>query len=122
MVEVLQLALDPCVAPARVFFRHPDNQFSDPLHHSGTTHPLAGIRPFRSDEPAVPRENRIGGHDRRDLAQGLSAQRLPFRRQSATLIVGETHASPARLQLFFEDSILFDQVGDLSWTTDESEY
>jgi hypothetical protein len=52
--------------------------------------------------------------DRRDLAQGLSAQRLPFRRQSATLIVGETHASPARLQLFFEDSILFDQVGDNS--------
>ncbi len=49
-----------------------------------------------------------------DPSQDLSAERLSFGGQSATLVVGETQASPARLKLLLQDAVLFNQVGDHS--------
>jgi hypothetical protein len=69
-------------------------------------------RPFRRDEFTVPREDRVRRDDGRDLAQGFSTQRLTFGGQSATLVVGETQASPARPKLFHQNTILFYQVGN----------
>jgi len=89
-------ALDPCVAPAGVLFRHPDNQLTDLLDHAGTTYTLSRIGPFRSDEFAVPRQDRIGRYDGRDRPENLPAQRLPFGGQSATLVIGKMQSLPAR--------------------------
>jgi len=55
---------------------------------------------------------RIGSYDRGDPPQDLSAERLSFGGQSATLIVSESQASPARLELLLQDAVLFNQVGD----------
>ena len=33
-------------------------------------------------------------------------------KKSAALVVGETQAFPARLELFFQNAVLFDQIGD----------
>jgi hypothetical protein len=46
---LLELALYPSVAPARVLLRHPNDQATDILHHTGTPDSLVGIRPLRSD-------------------------------------------------------------------------
>jgi hypothetical protein len=58
----------------------------------------------------VPRQNRNWGHNGGDLAQDLPAKRLALGRQSTTLFVGETQASPARFQLLLQNAILFNQV------------
>ena len=112
MVLMLELTLYPRISPARVLFGHPDNQLADLRHDTRTPDSLPRISPFRSDESPVPREDRLRRDDGGDLAQGLPAQRLSFRRQSTALVVGETHAFPARLELLFQDAVLFDQVGD----------
>ena len=58
------------------------------------------------------REDRVGSHNRGDPSQDLSAQRLPFGNQAATLVFGQTQASPAQLKLLFQNAVLFDQIGD----------
>jgi len=88
--------LDPCVAPAGVFFRHPDNQLTDLLHHTGTTYTLSWIRPLGGDQLAVPREDRLRRDDGGDLAQGLPAQQLSFGRQSTALVIGKMQSLAAR--------------------------
>ena len=60
----------------------------------------------------MPGQDRIRRHDGCDLAQDLPAERLPFGRKSATLIIGEAEASTAGLELLLEDPILFDQALD----------
>ncbi len=54
-----------------------------------------------SDERFSPQEDHL-----------IEADRLSFGGQSATLVVGETQASPARLELLLQNAILFDQVGN----------
>ena len=71
-----------------------------------------GICPLRCDQFTVPRQDRVGGHNGGDLAQNPPAKWLSFGRQSATLVVGETQASPIRFELLFQDAVFFDQVSD----------
>lgn len=68
------------------------------------------VRPLRGNEPAVPRQDGVRCDDGRDRIEDFPAQRFPFGRQSTTLVVGEAQAPPTRLELFFEDSVLFDKV------------
>jgi hypothetical protein len=109
---MFQSALDPSVAPAGVLDRHPDNQLTDLLHHTGTTYTLSWIGPFRGDEFAMPRQDRIGRYDCSDRLENLPAQGLPFGSQSATLVIGKIESLPAGPNLFFEDSVLFNQISD----------
>ena len=108
MIQVLERTLDPCVTPARVLLGHPDDQPANLLHHTRTANSLSRIGPLCGDEFTVPRQDRIGRHDGGNLPQDLLAQRLPLSRQSATLVVRETESFPARRELFFENTILFD--------------
>ncbi len=112
MIQVLQRTLDPCVAPAGVLLGHPDNELADPSHHARTTDSLVGICPLRCDQLAVPGQDRIGRYNRGDLVQDLSAERFPLSCQSSTLVVSETQAPPARLELLLKNTVLFDQVTD----------
>ena len=85
-------------------------------HESPSSHRdvrlLPWIGPFRGDESTVPRQDGVRSHDCGDLAESLPAKGLPLGSQSATLIVSEAQASSTRFELFFQNSILFDQVGD----------
>jgi hypothetical protein len=60
----------------------------------------------------VPRQDRIRRDDRRDLAQDLATERFSFHGQASALRIGETDTLPARFELFLENPVLFDQVGD----------
>jgi len=60
----------------------------------------------------VPREARIRRYDGRDRPQNPPAQRFSRRCQPPTLVVGETQASPGRLELLLQNAVLFDQVGN----------
>lgn len=96
---------------ALAHLRHADRQFADLAHDARPTHSTMRIRPLGRDEPAVPAENRFRCHDRRDLPQGLAAQRLALRGQPAALILGEAQALPARLELLLEDFEFSDTTG-----------
>jgi len=65
---------------------------------------------FRGDQPPVPSQDRVGCHDRCDLRQYASTERLALRREASAVVVGQPHApSP---QLLSKDTVLFDQVLD----------
>ena len=60
----------------------------------------------------MPAQDCVRRDDGGDRFQGSPAKGLAFGGESASLIVGEEYSLPAGLELLFEDSILFDQVGD----------
>jgi hypothetical protein len=70
------------------------------------------IGPFRGDQATVPSQDRVGCHDGGNLAQDLPPERLALRGQSPMLVVGQEHALAARLDRFFQDAVLLDQILD----------
>jgi hypothetical protein len=58
----------------------------------------------------MPSQDRIGGYNRRNLAQQATPQRLPAPCESAPLLVGQPR-SLAR-ELTSQGAVLFDQIGD----------
>ena len=60
----------------------------------------------------MPAQDCIGRDDGGDRFQGSPTKRLAFGSESASLIVGEEYPFAAGLELLFENSVLFDQVGD----------
>jgi hypothetical protein len=58
----------------------------------------------------VPSQNRVGGHDGRDLPQDPSTESATCRREASALVVGEPEAAP--LHLLLEDTVLLHQVLD----------
>ena len=112
MVKVPKCSLDTGVAPSRVVLGHLKNQAPDLLHDTGATDAIARIGPFLGDEPAMPAQDRIGRDDGGDRFQGPPAKRFAFGSESASLIVGEEYPSTAGFELFLQDPVIFDQVGD----------
>ena len=82
----------------------------DLLDHAGPSEPLAGISPLPSDEVSVPPQNRVGCHDRRDLAQRRASKTVSTHREATPLIIRESQPSAA--QLGPQDAILFHQMID----------
>jgi hypothetical protein len=60
----------------------------------------------------MPAQDSIGRDDGGDRFQGSPAKRFAFGGESASLIVGEEYPFAARFELFLEDSVLLDQLGD----------
>src|SRR6266536_2802283 len=75
--ELLELALDALVAPARVLSGQPQDQRHHMVGEWRTTAPMVGLGPFAGDQPAVPPQDRVRRHqeDRPALAGKRSAQR-----------------------------------------------
>ena len=69
-----------------------------------------GSNPLPGDELPVPSQDRVGGHDGRDLPQDPSAESATFRREASALVVGEPEAAP--LHLLLEDAVFLHQVLD----------
>jgi len=112
MVQVSECSLDARVSPGWVVLGHLKDQTPDLLHDTGATDTIARIGLFLGDEPSMPGENRIGRDDGGDCFQGSPAKRFALGDQSASLVVGEQCPFAAGFQLLFENSVLFDQVGD----------
>jgi hypothetical protein len=107
----IQLALDSTVAPGRIGKGHAHDQRLDLPHQTGAANTLLRLEgPFRRDEPSVPTHERVGSHDGRDHVEGLPPEDLRLRSETATLVIRQ----PKRpsLQLFFQNSVFLDKVGD----------
>ena len=72
MSDILQRALDPRVAPRRIFLRHPYEEPVDLGEDAAPSWPRR-VRPFPRDELPMPAQNRIGRDDRRDLSEAPTA-------------------------------------------------
>ena len=66
----------------------------------------------RRDQPPMPGQDGVRGHDRGDLLKESATQRLPLGGQPAALVVGEAEAATARLKLLLQDAVLFYEIGD----------
>ncbi|RLA42458.1 MAG: hypothetical protein DRQ97_13990 [Gammaproteobacteria bacterium] len=112
MAKVPKCSLDTGVAPSWVVLGHLKNQAPDLLHNTGATDTIARIGPFLGDEPSVPAQDSIWRDDGGDRFQDSPAKRFALGGESASLIVGEENPFAARFQLFLQNPVLFDQVGD----------
>ena len=110
MAEVLERALDPRVAPARIVGGHPDHQAPDFHLYSGSPKPRRRVRPLPRDQLAVPSENRVRRDDRRNLRENPSAEALTDDGKTPPFVVTEPH-SPA-VQLRLQYTVLFPQEFD----------
>lgn len=108
VVELLQLALDTAVAPVRVVGRHPHDQLADRLHDSGTADALAGVRPLRGDQLAVPAEDSVGRDDGGHLTEQPAPEGPALRGEAPALVIGQPQALAA--ELFLENAVLLDEV------------
>src|SRR5258706_7186442 len=108
MADILQRTLDPRVAPGRILFRHPHDEPLDFGEYAATAGPTRGTRPLPRDEFPMPAQNRVGGDDRGDLPQPMTAQPMSVLGQSTTLLVGQP--DPAATELRAEDTVLFEQI------------
>ena len=87
MVEILERALDPCVAPTRIVSRHADHEATDFHMHAGSPRPRRRIRPLARDQFAVPPENRVRRDDRRDVGKDPPSEALTDDCETLTFVV-----------------------------------
>ena len=90
MADVLERALDSCVAPARVLSRHSDRQLRDRLHDSGATWGAPFVSPLLRDELPMPTKNSVGSDERSDFAERPPTDGLSPNGKSSALGVGQS--------------------------------
>src|ERR671935_2015050 len=110
MIEVLQCALDSAIAPRRILRRHPHNEPRDIAHRPRTPRPLPRVAPLLRNQAPMPAQNRVRCHDRGNPTQQPSAEPMPFRCETATLVILQPQA--VALQLLSENAVLFYEVLD----------
>ena len=110
MVELLQLALNAAVAPARVVGCHPDDELADLLHDAWPADAVRRVGPLGRDQAAVPAHDGVGRDDGRDLGKETAAQNLALRGEAAALVIRESE--PPAAELFLQNTILLDEVRD----------
>jgi len=110
VVELLELALQPAVAPARVVLRHAHDQLADGLHDAGATDALGHVRPLGCDELAVPAQQGVRCDDGDDPVQQAATDRPALGREASALVVGQAQALVAELLL--GDAVLLDEAVD----------
>ena len=111
VTEVRQRTLDSRVAPQRILARHPHHEVSDlsDRHRAASTSSRTAVV-LLGDQPPVPAEDRVRGHDTGDLHQRASAELPATHRESTALGVCEPKRS--RTKLFAEDAILLSEIID----------
>ena len=107
MADVLERALDPRVAPRRIFRRHPHDELTD-LEQDTAPAGSPGVRPLPGDQLAMPPEQRVRRRDRGDLPQGRTANSVRSAGQPAAIVVRETQ--PTSTKLTPQEPVFFDQV------------
>ena len=110
VTEVLQLALDPRVAPRRVLLRHPHDQLADGLHDAPAGRLGLLVGPLEADQWPVPSHDRVGRHDGGYAVQEESAELLALQGEAPALVV--VQSEPTSLELLPQDAVLFDEELD----------
>src|SRR4029450_12407339 len=110
MAQVLECALDACVAPARILGRHPDHETAYSPLQAGSPRPGLRIRPLSRDQLAVPPENRVRRDDRRDFRQHPTTETVTDHGETTTFVVAQSQLPPPQLRL--QDTVLFPQEFD----------
>jgi hypothetical protein len=77
MPHILQRTLDPRVTPARIVGRHADHQTPDFASYARSAGALPGVGPLSGNQRAVPSENRVRRHRRRDMCNLWRRRRCP---------------------------------------------
>ena len=104
MAQILQRALNPCVAPRRILRRHPDDQRSKVrLQTRGTAAPTT-ISPLPRHELAMPAEDGVRRHECADLRKHAATKPLSKLRETSPLTVLEPQPLPCQPRL--QDAIL----------------
>ena len=108
--NVLQRALNPCVAPRRILGRHSNDQGSEVCLQTTTARTRVSVSPFARDEFTVPAENRVWCDDRRHLREQTTPQSVPQFAEASSLAVVETQSPSTEPGL--QNAILFSQKRD----------
>jgi hypothetical protein len=96
VADILERALDAVVAPQRVLLREANGESRDPFHQSDLRGRLRGEGPLCGHESAMPAQNRVWGHDRRDLGKQRSAELDAGARSSSQLVASDCRQSVVR--------------------------
>ncbi len=110
MTELFEFALDPAVSPARILLGHSYDQGSDCLHELEAANSLSFGRPFESNQPTMPPQDRVRRHNGCHSIQSLAAKALCLHGESPSLLVGQPQ--PPALHLLLQDAVLLDQILD----------
>src|SRR5215510_12542363 len=107
MPQVLQRALEPPIAPARIVIRHSDDKLPD-VPKDTTTARACGVRPFPHNELPMPSQQCVRRDDRGDLAQGRMAHAMRQAGPPPAVVIGEPHATSVELPS--QKTVLCDQI------------
>ena len=110
MAHILERALNSCVAPSGIFFRHPHHQAAYLGEDTVSVVALVRVRSLPHDELPMPPQDRVRCDDAPDLTQDLPAQPMPTDRQPASIVIGELE--PLATQLASKDPIFLHQIRD----------
>ena len=108
MAELLDLTLDPVIAPERVLERQPDDKPAEQVDHRRPARPspITEVMLGRN-QLSVPPQDRVWRDDRRPLAKQFATQLFAEHRQSTALVI----VQPRTLaQLLAKNSILLPLV------------
>jgi len=108
MADILQCTEDPSVAPGGILLSHAHHQAPDLREHASTARGWLRIRPFPRDELSVPTQKRIGGDDRGDLAQALTAHAVRPHGKPAPLVISQLQATAPQLPA--QGTVLFNEI------------
>ncbi len=108
VTEVGKRALDPVVAPCRVFLGHPDDVAGDRLHLLRIAVAAGRERPFLRDEISMPSKDGVGTDQGGDAGEERASQGMTTHGEAAALLVREPESTLA--EHLPEDSVLLPQV------------
>jgi hypothetical protein len=112
MAEVGQGAGEPQISPGWIVRSHLDDESFDRARDAWSPGaPFGAAIVLFGNELPVPAQQRVRGDQGVELFEGRSAELLGFRRQAASLAIGEADSSPA-LRLLFQDLVLCQNVFD----------
>jgi hypothetical protein len=99
VAQIPKRSLNPRIAPPRVLRRHPENELANLALHARSAGPPFPAAPRLRDHFAMPAEDRVRCHQRRDVAKGAPADLVAEHSQSPTLIIGQSNAMAEQLRL-----------------------
>jgi hypothetical protein len=108
MTQIVQRALEPRVAPARIFRRHPGHRPTNLWQHARPAGATLRVRPLAGDELPVPAQHRVWRDDRRHLHQEPATKTGAEDSQARPFAVGQPHSLMSQPSL--QNTRLFAQV------------
>ena len=100
MPQILESALNSCVAPGGILFRHPHHQAADGGEDTAAAGARVQVGPFPDDQLPMPPQNRVRCDDASDLTQDLPSQLMPPEREPAAIVLSALAVGIVALLIF----------------------